>query len=300
MYCKQCGTENVDDAVFCRECGARIERPYTSDDTPQPAFTKLPNEKRLNTTPILGAIIVIIALVAIMVGFLTNRSTQHSDAGEHDQVVEGATSNQFADPFESDMEENGFNVEPAINEGSDTKNYADAYVDSIRDKTDEYPTLHFGLCYIDSDSIPELVIFTNAPHTAPSVIIEAWVNGSIKKVNEFYSNYSSITYAEYDGLVCLSSGFTGSWWDEYYEISNATATTVKTFSGMHDPETYEVDGTRCSLEDYNQAYSDFCSGHNWLYAGFELGFEPNDSLLDSLSSNPATFVIGEYGGRDGY
>ena len=88
--------------------------------------------------------------------------------------------------------------------------------------------------------------------------------------------------------------------EETRKLINAISIEADDMEIEQDPETYEVDGTRCSLEDYNQAYSDFCSGHNWLYAGFELGFEPNDSLLDSLSSNPATFVIGEYGGRDGY
>lgn len=50
MYCKNCGTQNLDNALFCKECGAKLEK---EDTAKYNAVSNVPsNQSTMDMTPI--------------------------------------------------------------------------------------------------------------------------------------------------------------------------------------------------------------------------------------------------------
>lgn len=50
MYCKNCGTQNLDNALFCKECGAKLEK---EDTVKYNTVSNVPsNQSTMDMTPI--------------------------------------------------------------------------------------------------------------------------------------------------------------------------------------------------------------------------------------------------------
>ena len=52
MYCKNCGTENPDKALFCKECGAKLNEEDTVEYATASNLSASSKKKTMDTTPI--------------------------------------------------------------------------------------------------------------------------------------------------------------------------------------------------------------------------------------------------------
>ncbi len=76
VYCQKCGSENVDDAKFCVNCGAEIKRvkkeerkQQLQDDTPEVPKTPKPSKPSPKPSPLSTTLMVVLIVVAAIIGF---------------------------------------------------------------------------------------------------------------------------------------------------------------------------------------------------------------------------------------
>lgn len=81
MYCQKCGTKNIDEAVFCEKCGAKLEKPIAVNATTPNLSQEPATQQTENTAPVTptvprkpmskktkGIIIGVVALLVIATG----------------------------------------------------------------------------------------------------------------------------------------------------------------------------------------------------------------------------------------
>ena len=216
-YCENCGAELEDSAVFCDECGARVETVpqekavdseqskeaekqenaviYTSDK---------PVEKRKRMIPILCGVIgvLIIAVIVIIIVTVTSRKS-NNDENNAKNDLETAVTSETADETVKSTE--------ATTQANNWKKQYIEYLKNVDSK-------NYGGCeyiYMNNDDIPELMILGS--NTAAGNILVTSDNTTIDtKIIASGKMY----YAEKSNELYIESGRQGVYAYTIYKISD--------------------------------------------------------------------------------
>ena len=160
-YCENCGAELEDSAVFCDECGARVEtvpqeKAVDSEQSKEAEkqenavidTSDKPVEKRKRMIPILCGVIgvLIIAVIVIIIVTVTSRKS-NNDENNAKNDLETAVTSETADETVKSTE--------ATTQANNWKKQYIEYLKNVDSK-------NYGGCeyiYMNNDDIPELMIF---------------------------------------------------------------------------------------------------------------------------------------------
>ena len=159
-YCENCGAELEDSAVFCDECGARVEtvpqeKAVDSEQSKEAEkqenavidTSDKPVEKRKRMIPILCGVIgvLIIAVIVIIIVTVTSRKS-NNDENNSKNDLETAVTSESADETVKSTEAT-----------TQANNWKKQYIEYLK-KVD---SKDYGGCeyiYMNNDDIPELMI----------------------------------------------------------------------------------------------------------------------------------------------
>lgn len=68
MFCGKCGAENLDGAVFCKECGASLNGSGKSKGAAVPKTANGKRDKKIGILVVVAAVVVVIILLAVLLG----------------------------------------------------------------------------------------------------------------------------------------------------------------------------------------------------------------------------------------
>jgi len=105
VYCQNCGSENVDDAKFCVNCGAEIKKVTQKKQQPEGKLQKqktspqpeqrepaqLSTPSFLSRTTVMVTVIIIVAVVGFAVGLLIAESFDGGSGGGNHNPSDGDT-----------------------------------------------------------------------------------------------------------------------------------------------------------------------------------------------------------------
>lgn len=216
-YCENCGAELEDSAVFCDECGARVETvpQEKAVDSEQSKETEKqenavidtsdkPVEKRKRMIPILCGVIgvLIIAVIVIIIVTVTSRKS-NNDENNAKNDLETAVTSETADETVKSTE--------ATTQANNWKKQYIEYLKNVDSK-------NYGGCeyiYMNNDDIPELMILGS--NTAAGNILVTSDNTTIDtKIIASGKMY----YAEKSNELYIESGRQGVYAYTIYKISD--------------------------------------------------------------------------------
>lgn len=216
-YCENCGAELEDSAVFCDECGARVEtvpqeKAVDSEQSKEAEkqenavidTSDKPVEKRKRMIPILCGVIgvLIIAVIVIIIVTVTSRKS-NNDENNAKNDLETAVTSETAD-------ENVKSTEATTQANNWKKQYIE-YLKNVDSK-------NYGGCeyiYMNNDDIPELMILGS--NTAAGNILVTSDNTTIDtKIIASGKMY----YAEKSNELYIESGRQGVYAYTIYKISD--------------------------------------------------------------------------------
>ena len=216
-YCENCGAELEDSAVFCDECGARVEtvpQEKTVDSEQSKEAEKQENavidtsdkpvEKRKRMIPILCGVIgvLIIAVIVIIIVTVTSRKS-NNDENNAKNDLETAVTSETADETVKSTE--------ATTQANNWKKQYIEYLKNVDSK-------NYGGCeyiYMNNDDIPELMILGS--NTAAGNILVTSDNTTIDtKIIASGKMY----YAEKSNELYIESGRQGVYAYTIYKISD--------------------------------------------------------------------------------
>lgn len=216
-YCENCGAELEDSAVFCDECGARVEtvpqeKAVDSEQSKEAEkqenavidTSDKPVEKRKRMIPILCGVIgvLIIAVIVIIIVTVTSRKSNNDENNaKHD--LETAVTSETADETVKSTE--------ATTQANNWKKQYIEYLKNVDSK-------NYGGCeyiYMNNDDIPELMILGS--NTAAGNILVTSDNTTIDtKIIASGKMY----YAEKSNELYIESGRQGVYAYTIYKISD--------------------------------------------------------------------------------
>lgn len=216
-YCENCGTELEDSAVFCDECGARVEtvpqeKAVDSEQSKEAEkqenavidTSDKPVEKRKRMIPILCGVIgvLIIAVIVIIIVTVTSRKS-NNDENNAKNDLETAVTSETADETVKSTE--------ATTQANNWKKQYIEYLKNVDSK-------NYGGCeyiYMNNDDIPELMILGS--NTAAGNILVTSDNTTIDtKIIASGKMY----YAEKSNELYIESGRQGVYAYTIYKISD--------------------------------------------------------------------------------
>ena len=215
-YCENCGAELEDSAVFCDECGARVEtvpqeKAVDSEQSKEAEkqenavidTSDKPVEKRKRMIPILCGVIgvLIIAVIVIIIVTVTSRKSNNENNAKND--LETAVTSETADETVKSTE--------ATTQANNWKKQYIEYLKNVDSK-------NYGGCeyiYMNNDDIPELMILGS--NTAAGNILVTSDNTTIDtKIIASGKMY----YAEKSNELYIESGRQGVYAYTIYKISD--------------------------------------------------------------------------------
>lgn len=216
-YCENCGAELEDSAVFCDECGARVEtvpqeKAVDSEQSKEAEkqenavidTSDKPIEKRKRMIPILCGVIgvLIIAVIVIIIVTVTSRKS-NNDENNAKNDLETAVTSETADETVKSTE--------ATTQANNWKKQYIEYLKNVDSK-------NYGGCeyiYMNNDDIPELMILGS--NTAAGNILVTSDNTTIDtKIIASGKMY----YAEKSNELYIESGRQGVYAYTIYKISD--------------------------------------------------------------------------------
>ena len=216
-YCENCGAELEDSAVFCDECGARVEtvpqekavdseqsNEAEKQDNAVIDTSDKPVEKRKRMIPILcgGIGVLIIAVIVIIIVTVTSRKS-NNDENNAKNDLETAVTSETADETVKSTE--------ATTQANNWKKQYIEYLKNVDSK-------NYGGCkyiYMNNDDIPELMILGS--NTAAGNILVTSDNTTIDtKIIASGKMY----YAEKSNELYIESGRQGVYAYTIYKISD--------------------------------------------------------------------------------
>ena len=216
-YCENCGAELEDSAVFCDECGARVEtvpqeKAVDSEQSKEAEkqenavidTSDKPVEKRKRMIPILCGVIgvLIIAVIVIIIVTVTSRKS-NNDENNAKNDLETAVTSETADETVKSTE--------ATTQANNWKKQYIEYLKNVDSK-------NYGGCeyiYMNNDDIPELMILRS--NTAAGNILVTSDNTTIDtKIIASGKMY----YAEKSNELYIESGRQGVYAYTIYKISD--------------------------------------------------------------------------------
>ena len=216
-YCENCGAELEDSAVFCDECGARVEtvpqeKAVDSEQSKEAEkqenavidTSDKPVEKRKRMIPILCGVIgvLIIAVIVIIIVTVTSRKS-NNDENNAKNDLETAVTSETADETIKSTE--------ATTQANNWKKQYIEYLKNVDSK-------NYGGCeyiYMNNDDIPELMILGS--NTAAGNILVTSDNTTIDtKIIASGKMY----YAEKSNELYIESGRQGVYAYTIYKISD--------------------------------------------------------------------------------
>ena len=216
-YCENCGAELEDSAVFCDECGARVEtvpqeKAVDSEQSKEAEkqenavidTSDKPVEKRKRRIPILCGVIgvLIIAVIVIIIVTVTSRKS-NNDENNAKNDLETAVTSETADETVKSTE--------ATTQANNWKKQYIEYLKNVDSK-------NYGGCeyiYMNNDDIPELMILGS--NTAAGNILVTSDNTTIDtKIIASGKMY----YAEKSNELYIESGRQGVYAYTIYKISD--------------------------------------------------------------------------------
>ena len=216
-YCENCGAELEDSAVFCDECGARVEtvpqeKAVDSEQSKEAEkqenavidTSDKPVEKRKRMIPILCGVIgvLIIAVIVIIIVTVSSRKS-NNDENNAKNDLETAVTSETADETVKSTE--------ATTQANNWKKQYIEYLKNVDSK-------NYGGCeyiYMNNDDIPELMILGS--NTAAGNILVTSDNTTIDtKIIASGKMY----YAEKSNELYIESGRQGVYAYTIYKISD--------------------------------------------------------------------------------
>ena len=216
-YCENCGAELEDSAVFCDECGARVEtvpqeKAVDSEQSKEAEkqenavidTSDKPVEKRKRMIPILCGVIgvLIIAVIVIIIVTVTSRKS-NNDENNAKNDLETVVATESADETVKSTE--------ATTQANNWKKQYIEYLKNVDSK-------NYGGCeyiYMNNDDIPELMILGS--NTAAGNILVTSDNTTIDtKIIASGKMY----YAEKSNELYIESGRQGVYAYTIYKISD--------------------------------------------------------------------------------
>ena len=216
-YCENCGAELEDSAVFCDECGARVEtvpqeKAVDSEQSKEAEkqenavidTSDKPVEKRKRMIPILCGVIgvLIIAVIVIIIVTVTSRKS-NNDENNAKNDLETAVTSETADETVKSTE--------ATTQANNWKKQYIEYLKNVDSK-------NYGGCkyiYMNNDDIPELMLLGS--NTAAGNILVTSDNTTIDtKIIASGKMY----YAEKSNELYIESGRQGVYAYTIYKISD--------------------------------------------------------------------------------
>ena len=216
-YCENCGAELEDSAVFCDECGARVEtvpqeKAVDSEQSKEAEkqenavidTSDKPVEKRKRMIPILCGVIgvLIIAVIVIIIVTVTSRKS-NNDENNAKNDLETAVTSETADETVKSTEAT-----------TQANNWKKQYIEYLRNVDSK----NYGGCeyiYMNNDDIPELMILGS--NTAAGNILVTSDNTTIDtKIIASGKMY----YAEKSNELYIESGRQGVYAYTIYKISD--------------------------------------------------------------------------------
>lgn len=216
-YCENCGAELEDSAVFCDECGARVEtvpqeKAVDSEQSKEAEkqenavidTSDKPVEKRKRMIPILCGVIgvLIIAVIVIIIVTVTSRKPNNDDNNAKNDL-ETVVATESADETVKSTE--------ATTQANNWKKQYIEYLKNVDSK-------NYGGCeyiYMNNDDIPELMILGS--NTAAGNILVTSDNTTIDtKIIASGKMY----YAEKSNELYIESGRQGVYAYTIYKISD--------------------------------------------------------------------------------
>lgn len=216
-YCENCGAELEDSAVFCDECGARVEtvpqeKAVDSEQSKEAEkqenavidTSDKPVEKRKRMIPILCGVIgvLIIAVIVIIIVTVTSRKS-NNDENNAKNDLETAVTSETADETVKSTE--------ATTQANNWKKQYIEYLKNVDSK-------NYGGCeyiYMNNDDIPELMILGS--NTAAGNILVTSDNTTIDtKIIASGKMY----YSEKSNELYIESGRQGVYAYTIYKISD--------------------------------------------------------------------------------
>lgn len=216
-YCENCGAELEDSAVFCDECGARVEtvpqeKAVDSEQSKEAEkqenavidTSDKPVEKRKRMIPILCGVIgvLIFAVIVIIIVTVTSRKS-NNDENNAKNDLETAVTSETADETVKSTE--------ATTQANNWKKQYIEYLKNVDSK-------NYGGCeyiYMNNDDIPELMILGS--NTAAGNILVTSDNTTIDtKIIASGKMY----YAEKSNELYIESGRQGVYAYTIYKISD--------------------------------------------------------------------------------
>ena len=216
-YCENCGAELEDSAVFCDECGARVEtvpqeKAVDSEQSKEAEkqenavidTSDKPVEKRKRMIPILCGVIgvLIIAVIVIIIVTVTSRKS-NNDENNAKNDLETAVTSETADETVKSTEAS-----------TQANNWKKQYIEYLKNVDSK----NYGGCeyiYMNNDDIPELMILGS--NTAAGNILVTSDNTTIDtKIIASGKMY----YAEKSNELYIESGRQGVYAYTIYKISD--------------------------------------------------------------------------------
>ena len=216
-YCENCGAELEDSAVFCDECGARVEtvpqeKAVDSEQSKEAEkqenavidTSDKPVEKRKRMIPILCGVIgvLIIAVIVIIIVTVTSRKS-NNDENNAKNDLETAVTSETADETVKSTE--------ATTQANNWKKQYIEYLKNVDSK-------NYGGCeyiYMNNDDIPELMILGS--NTAAGNIL---VTSDNKTIDTKIIASGKMYYAEKSNELYIESGRQGVYAYTIYKISD--------------------------------------------------------------------------------
>lgn len=216
-YCENCGAELEDSAVFCDECGARVEtvpqeKAVDSEQSKEAEkqenavidTSDKPVEKRKRMIPILCGVIgvLIIAVIVIIIVTVTSRKSNNDENNAKNDLETAVTSETADETVKSTK---------ATTQANNWKKQYIEYLKNVDSK-------NYGGCeyiYMNNDDIPELMILGS--NTAAGNILVTSDNTTIDtKIIASGKMY----YAEKSNELYIESGRQGVYAYTIYKISD--------------------------------------------------------------------------------
>ena len=216
-YCENCGAELEDSAVFCDECGARVEtvpqeKAVDSEQSKEAEkqenavidTSDKPVEKRKRMIPILCGVIgvLIIAVIVIIIVTVTSRKS-NNDENNAKNDLETAVTSETADETVKSTE--------ATTQANNWKKQYIEYLKNVDSK-------NYGGCeyiYMNNDDIPELMILGS--NTAAGNIL---VTSDNTTIDTRIIASGKMYYAEKSNELYIESGRQGVYAYTIYKISD--------------------------------------------------------------------------------
>ncbi|MBQ6263909.1 MAG: hypothetical protein IJK60_00475 [Clostridia bacterium] len=117
----------------------------------------------------------------------------------------------------------------------------------------------FCLCFIDGDSVPELVVSTGDFHAACCYVF-TFSGGKAVNLGPFGS-FGTIQYIEKIGIIIDSLGNNGYFNETYYKLENGIIDALLDFEiETRETENYLLDGKEITKAQYNSLVSEVTNG----------------------------------------